>query len=67
VAERLREHWRVGNKPHRGGLYTLEEVAVAGREEIARIRGIGPKAMSALDAALDHHGLKWAAAEAVTV
>ena len=60
VQERLRQHEQYGASPPRGGLYTLEEVAIRGRETIAAIPGIGPKAMEAIDAALEKHGIPWA-------
>lgn len=41
------------------GLTTLARVAEAGRAAVAELHGVGPKALSALDRALDDHGLSW--------
>jgi hypothetical protein len=49
------------------GDITLEDLAFHARQEIAAIKGVGPKAMDELDAAMAERGLEWPDAEAVTV
>ena len=39
------------------GIETLEDVATADRTELARLLGMGPKALAQLDAALAEAGL----------
>jgi hypothetical protein len=40
------------------GIETLEDVAAADRAELARLHGMGPKALAQLDAALAEAGLR---------
>jgi hypothetical protein len=50
--------WRVGLL-WEADLITLEEVAGAGREDVAAISGIGQLTLEQLDAVLGEHGLEW--------
>lgn len=43
-----------------GEVVTLHDVAQRSREEIARVKGVGPKSMEKLDAAMAVEGLSWA-------
>lgn len=43
-----------------GGYMTLEEVALAGRDHISSIDGVGPRSMEKLDKAMNDHGYQWA-------
>ena len=40
------------------GLTTLRQVADVPREELAKLHGMGPKALRIIDAALAEHGLE---------
>ena len=43
---------------HSAGLTTLRQVADVPRDELAKLHGMGPKALGIIDAALAEHGLK---------
>lgn len=43
----------------RAGYSTLEELAQANESEVARLHGMGPKAMDALRDSLHQHGLSF--------
>jgi hypothetical protein len=43
---------------HGAGLTTLRQVADVPREELAKLHGMGPKALRILDEALAEHGLE---------
>lgn len=44
-----------------GGIVTVEDLQFLPRATVAGIRGVGPKAMSAMDAAFEERGLTWRA------
>ncbi|MGW9403530.1 DNA-binding protein [Arthrobacter sp. NPDC055585] len=57
----LNELPRIGAPASRGlgaaGFTTLRQLAGVPREDLARLHGVGPKALDMIDAALKEHGL----------
>ena len=45
---------------HSAGFTTLQQLANVPRQELAKLHGVGPKALTIIDQALAEHGLKLA-------